>query len=351
MRDYLINKQKNFKDALSQLERSSEKCLIVVDNKKKLEGTLTDGDIRRALLKKANLSTKIIQYIKKNPISLKEKNFQRIDENIKNKIKGLLFKIKDKNIDIIPIIDHKKIVRQIIFTKDFNKFLSPKKNLSNVPVLIMAGGQGNRLKPFSNYFPKPLLPVEDKTAAEHIIKNFERYGVKKFFMSIFYKKNLIKSYFKENNIKNLKFLEEDIPMGTAGAMSMLKGRIKNNFFLVNCDTLLSINLNKFYEFHKNNDFAITIVAASKNIKVPYGSCEIDKKGYLKRIVEKPTLNYLVSVGLYLIKSEVIKKIPTRKKFDMDELIKKVKLGKSKIGIFPISESNWIDTGVFKKEIN
>ena len=127
MRDYLINKQKNFKDALSQLEKSSEKCLIVVDNDKKLEGTLTDGDIRRALLKKANLSTKIIQYIKKNPISLKEKNFQRIDEKIKNKIKGLLLKIKDANIDIIPIIDQEKVVKQIIFTKDFRKFLSPKK--------------------------------------------------------------------------------------------------------------------------------------------------------------------------------------------------------------------------------
>lgn len=351
MKDYLINNQKNFKDALSQLEKNSEKCLIVVDDNKKLEGTLTDGDIRRALLKKANLNTKIYQYIKKNPISLQEKNFQKINTNIRNKIKGLFLKIKDANIDIIPIIDHKKIVKKIIFTKNFNKFLSPKKDLSNVPALIMAGGQGSRLKPFSNYFPKPLFPVEDKTAAEHIIKNFETHGVKKFFMSIFYKKNLIKSYFKENNIKNLKFLVENFPMGTAGAISMLKGKIKKNFFVINCDTLLSINLNKFYEFHKKNDFDITIVAASKTIKVPYGSCEIDKKGYLKRIVEKPNLNYLVSVGLYLIKSEVIKKIPTKKKFDMDELIKKVNLTKNKIGIFPISESNWIDTGELKKEIN
>ena len=144
--------------------------MIVVNNNKKLEGTLTDGDIRRALLKKANLNTKITQYIKKNPISLQEKNFQKINENIKNKIKGLLLKIKDANIDIIPIIDHKKIVKQIIFTKNFNRFLSQKKDLSSVPALIMAGGQGSRLKPFSNYFPKPLLPVEDKTAAEHIIK-------------------------------------------------------------------------------------------------------------------------------------------------------------------------------------
>ena len=344
----LVGENTTIYKALEILQSSGEKCLIVISNNKKLEGTLTDGDIRRALLKKANLSTKILRYIKKKPVLLKVKNFKGIDEDIKKKIKGLSLKIKDENIDIIPIVDQKKLVQQIIFTKNFNNFLSPEKKLNKIPALIMAGGQGNRLKPFSNYFPKPLLPIEDQTAAEHIIKNFERYGVKKFFMSIFYKKNLIKSYFKENDKNNLRFLEEKNPMGTAGAISMLKGKVKSDFFLINCDTLLSINLKKFYEFHKKNNFAITIVAASKNIKIPYGSCVIDKKGYLKKIVEKPNLNYLVSVGLYLIKPEVIKKIQNKKKYDMDELIKKIQHSTGKIGIFPISESNWIDTGVFKR---
>ena len=127
MQNYLINKNKSFKDALKQLEENGEKCLIVISNNKKLEGTLTDGDIRRALLKKANLSTKILRYIKKKPVFLKVKNFKGIDEDIKKKIKGLSLKIKDENIDIIPIVDQKKLVRQIIFTKNFNNFLSPEK--------------------------------------------------------------------------------------------------------------------------------------------------------------------------------------------------------------------------------
>ena len=162
----------------------------------------------------------------------------------KKKINDLLLVIKDDNIDVIPVVSHKNKILKILFTKDFKKILKNNNNLSNVPVLIMAGGRGSRLKQFTNYFPKPLVPVEDVTAVEHIINNFSKFGTKNFYMSVFYKKNLIKSYLKENKIKNIKFLEEKEPLGTAGSLSLLKNKIKNDFFLINCDSILSINYEK-----------------------------------------------------------------------------------------------------------
>jgi Nucleoside-diphosphate-sugar pyrophosphorylase involved in lipopolysaccharide biosynthesis/translation initiation factor 2B, gamma/epsilon subunits (eIF-2Bgamma/eIF-2Bepsilon) len=216
----------------------------------------------------------------------------------------------------------------------------------------MAGGEGKRLKEFSNYFPKPLLPFENSTAIEYIIGNFSKFNVKKFFISVNYKKNLIKSYLKENNYKNISYVEEKSARGTVGSLSMLKNKIKHDFFLINCDTILGINFEKFYEYHKKNKFDLTLVAASKNFKLSYGSCEIKKNGQLNKINEKPNLNYLVNVGLYLIKPEIIKMIPNKGPYDIDELIKKLKIKRKKIGVFPISENSWIDTGFLRnKEIN
>ncbi len=350
MQNYLINFKKNIRECLLQLEKNEQKCLVVVNDKKQIKGTLTDGDVRRALLRNANLNTKITEYIKKNPYSIKIKNNSITDEEIHKKTKTLIKTIKDKSIDLIPILKPNKQIFKIISIKNYNSYTEKNVKLNKVPALIMAGGKGSRLKQFTNYFPKPLTPVEDVTAVEYIINNFKSFGVSKFFMSVHYKKNLIKSYLRENKVDNVKFLEEKMPLGTAGAIGLLKGKVQNDFFLINCDSILSINLKKFYEFHKKNNFKITLVAASKNFKISYGSCEINKKnGQLIKISEKPNLNYLVSVGLYLMKSDVIKSINKNKYLDMDILLKKVKSKGGKIGVFPISETNWKDTGSYHQD--
>ena len=344
MQNYLINYKKNIRECLLQLEKNEQKCLIVVNDRKQIKGTLTDGDIRRALLRNANLNTKIIDYVKKNPVSIKTKNNLITDMEIDKKIQNLIETIKDNTIDLIPVVKSNKKILKIISIKNYKKTIKKNEKLSKVPALIMAGGRGSRLQQFTNYFPKPLVPVEDVTAVEYIMNNFKSFGVNKFFMSVYYKKNLIKSYLKENKINNVKFLEEKLPMGTAGAISLLKGKVQNDFFLINCDSILSINLEKFYEFHKKNNFKITLVAASKNFKISYGACEIKKNGELKKINEKPNLDYLVSVGLYLVKADVIKKISSKQPLGMDGLIKDIKSKGGKVGVFPISENNWVDTG-------
>ena len=350
MNEYLISEIKLFKDALHQLDKSKKKCLIVIDKDYKLVGTLTDGDLRRALLRGNSLYTKIKKFVNKKPISLIIKNIKNIDQAIANKSKYILKKIGKENIDVIPVINSKKKFIKSISIKDFKKYEKSIFKLNNIPALIMAGGEGKRLKEFSKYFPKPLVPYENTTAIEIIISRFKNYGVKKFYISVYYKKNLIKSYLDDNQYKNLTFLEEKQPLGTAGAIRLLKGKVKNDFFLINCDTILNIDLEKFYEFHKKNKFDLTLVAASKNFQLSYGACQIKKNGELKKIEEKPKLDYLVSVGLYLLKPEIIKKIPSTNSFNMNNLIEKVKNSGGRIGVFPISENSWIDTG-YLRDIN
>jgi len=346
MKNYLLHIDKNIRDSLFKLEKNSEKCLVVVNSNDVLKGTLTDGDIRRAMLSGANANSKIKRYIKKKPFYIKENDFSNKSKyEIQKKLNfKTIEKLKNSHIDVIPLVDKKHKVVKILYPKDFKKYFAKVQILKNIPALIMAGGRGERLKQFTNYFPKALVPIEDTTASEHIINSFKKYGVRKFFMSLNYKSNLIRSYFNEDNINNIIFLEEKKMLGTAGSINMLKHKVKTDFFVINCDTILSMNFEKFYDYHKINNYKITLVAASKNFNLPYGSCEIKKNGQLKKILEKPRTNYLASVGLYLFKPEIINLVSKNKFLEMDALIKKVKQRGGKIGVFPISEENWHDTG-------
>ena len=351
MKNYLLNFNKSIKESLFQLEKNNEKCLLIVDSNNVLKGTLTDGDIRRAILNGANSTSRISKYVKKNPAYLKYKEISKDELNFKKnkKIQNLIKKIKDDNIDIIPVLDEFFKVKKILYKKDFKKFFERKELIKKIPVVIMAGGRGERLKEFTNYFPKPLVPVENSTAIEYIINLFKSFGVSKFFVTLNYKKNLIKSYLKENKLKNINFIEEKSYLGTAGSISMLKEKINSDFFIINCDTILKINLTKFYEYHKKNNYDLTIVTAMKNYAFPYGSCEIKKNMQLKKIIEKPSFSSLANVGLYLCKPKIIKLIKKNVPYGMDQLIKKINKTKGKVGVFPIGEENWIDTGSYQNK--
>ena len=154
-------------------------------------------------------------------------------------------------------------------------------------------------------------------AAEHIINFFRDSGIFKIYLTLNYKKKLIKSYFEDKNL-NLKYIEEKRELGTAGSLAFFKKKIKTDFFVCNCDTLLNINIKKFYEYHKKGKFEITLVVATKNFEFPYGTCDIDNRGNLKKITEKPTINYLVNTGLYLMKPSVINLTSNQKFLNMDQ---------------------------------
>lgn len=339
MKKLLVKNSITIKKALLTLNSTGRKCLVVIDNNNKIIGTLSDGDIRKAISKQINLNKKIISIMNKKPIFIYQNNYQL--KNIKKYFINYL-------IDLIPLVDDKKVVKKIIFWEDL--FDKENKNIIynsyiKTPVIIMAGGKGTRLEPFTNILPKPLIPVNGQTIIERIIDNFSNFGFKNFNFVVNYKSLILKAYLKEmkSNIK-INFFEEKKALGTVGGLYYLKNKIKENFILSNCDIIVNCDYNDLMKSHISNNNIITIVTASKEFIVPYGNCILKKNGELDRVVEKPKLDFLINTGIYIVNKKAMSFIKRDKNLNMDQLISLVLEKKMKIGVFPVHENQWIDIG-------
>ena len=212
-------------------------------------------------------------------------------------------------------------------------------------VVILAGGKGTRISEYTKVLPKPLIPIDGKPIIDHIMETFKKCGSNTFYISLNYKSKILKSYFEELNHKyKIFFLEEKSPLGTAGALCMLKNKISKNFFVTNSDIILKTDFIDLYNFHKDNKIDITLVVAAKEYEIPYGSCEISSGGDLLKINEKPKFNFLINSGLYVLNQKVLKLLRKNKKTDMNELIYLAIKKNFKIKIYPVSEKQWIDVG-------
>ena len=209
----------------------------------------------------------------------------------------------------------------------------------------MAGGKGKRMQPFTSILPKPLIPVKGKPVIIHIMNLFKSDGFSKFFISINNKNNVLSSYLSElRKMYNLDLIKETKPLGSAGALKKI-GKLKLPFFIVNCDSLLKIKPMQLLNFHNENKNDLTIVAALKEFNIPYGVCEINKKnGRLININEKPKKFVIANSGMYVIEPRVLEYLPKKNSFGMDEFIQILIKKKKKIGVFPIKDSDWKDTG-------
>jgi NDP-sugar pyrophosphorylase family protein len=258
-------------------------------------------------------------------------------------VKNDILKLK---ITYVPVIDgERRIVEFLVWDKLFDGKIKRKtKETIDIPVVIMAGGKGTRLDPFTRILPKPLIPIGDKTILEIIIENFLDYHVNHFYISVNHKAKIIKSYFEELNPKyGLTFLYEDKPLGTVGALKQLEGQLEGDLILTNCDIIINADYADILIHHKSNKNDITVVASLKHYNIPYGICEIENGGKLLNIKEKPEYDFLVNTGMYVINPDVLKYIPKDEFFHITHLIEKIKLS-HKIGIYPISENSWTDTG-------
>jgi dTDP-glucose pyrophosphorylase len=343
MRVIQFNKKLTFKKVLSYLDTTKVKCLIFA-NGKKLYGTMTDGDIRRGLIKEIKFKSNdvnIEKYINKKPYFIFYKKFKKL--KIKKKIEIFSLKKKD-NIDAIPIVDSNKNIMKVFTVDNYYKNKKKYEKKITTPVVIMAGGKGIRLKPFTNFFPKILMPYLNTVAGDHIIKKFKNYSFNNFFISINYKKDLIKSYFSKE--KNVKFIEEKKFLGTIGSLSLIK-KIQRDLICINCDTIININFNKIMDHHikKNND--MTVVVAPRKFKIPYGQLDLNNKKKIISFIEKPSNTFLVNTGCYIMKKEILDYIPKNKKYDINDLLSDKRLKNKKIEAFPVSEESWIDIGSFE----
>ncbi len=246
---------------------------------------------------------------------------------------------------MLPILEKNGTLAGYLSWQDIFGVQRKNENLKGVSAVIMAGGKGDRLEPFTKVLPKPLIPVNEKPVIEHIIEKFTFFGMADFYLTVNYKSRILKSFFQELQPEySVKFFDETKPLGTVGGLKPHKKNFKDPFFVTNCDIIIDSDYSDIYNFHISNKNDLTLVASTKDFEIPYGVCKLDKKGQLSGINEKPKQNFLANTGLYILNPEVLNLIPKNKFFHMTDLIKNAKKKKMKVGLYPIEDSKWIDIG-------
>jgi len=325
-------------EALRALDLSRKKVVLVVDDNERLIGCLSAGDIRRYILKYNDINGSIQRAYNKKPIYVYE------DKCDIQKVERMLV---EKRLELIPILDkHNKVVDCVTWDDaHYEKTeYKPKRKISAL-VVIMAGGQGTRLDPFTKILPKPLMPIGNRPIIELIIDKFMDYGMQDYYLIVNHMSKVIKAYLRESpHPYSIRFIEEDKPLGTAGGLQKLIGKIEGPFFVSNCDIIVETDYGDLYEFHRRNNFDITLVGALKNYIIPYGICEMSNDGDLEKLNEKPEYNFLVNTGLYIINGSVLDVIPENQLFHITDLIEKVRQNEGRVGVFPVNDKAWIDIG-------
>ena len=312
-------------DAIKVLQKSSIKLVIIAD-KEKLLGTITDGDIRRALLNGENLNSRCSIIMNRKPNVAGQEDYDLINKLL----------ITHKH---VPIVDSKNIIINIIS----DKIYKTKDSLIN-PIVIMAGGEGKRLLPLTLDTPKPLLPLRKRPIIHEIINRLKTYFLKDIYISIHYKADAMKDYFNSQDIRdvNIQFLEEDKPLGTAGALSLIQENIIDiPYIIINGDVLTDINYLQLIDYHNEAGKEITVCAAFYDIQIPFGTIEIEDNNILD-IVEKPIKKYLINAGIYVVNPNVIKSLKRNTSVNMTDIIEKY-IKTNDVGIFPMHEQ-WLDVG-------
>lgn len=327
IKDFTIIHYKTIKDAMEQLNGLSGKGIYVVDNEDKVCGSITDGDIRRALLRGSAINDNVKSAMQENFI------FGREDFNDLQK-KDLLLK---HDIQSFPVLDDSKKLMDIYSTDN-------DENYDDIHVVLMAGGMGTRLGKITEHIPKPMVEVAGKPMLERIIKKINDQGFSKFFISINYKAEIIENHFKDGSEFNcsISYLKEDVRLGTAGPLSLLPKNIKTPIIVMNGDLLTQVDLGQLLKFHTEHKSTVTMGVRGHEIQVPFGVVDI-VDGVVKSFVEKPTYNVNVNAGIYIIDPDVLPNIPANQYYDMSTLLNSLLDQNKTIACFPIIEG-WIDVG-------
>lgn len=314
--------------AMQQLDRAEKKILVIKKNNI-LAGTLTDGDIRRHLLRGGNLSDKVTLAANCRPQTAR--NYAQAQALLRS-----------SRLAVVPIIAQDGTLLDIASSAEGQAPVCP--NL-DIPVVIMAGGKGTRLDPYTRVLPKPLIPVGDLPIIEHIMQQFEKYSCKNFHVIVNYKKQLIKAYFNESEQRyQIVWYDEERPLGTGGGLFLVKEQIRETFFLTNCDILLRADYGEMLKFHRENGNAVTLIGACKNLTIPYGVIDIGEGGAMKSMREKPELSFLTNTGMYIVEPNVLTDIPDNTAMGFPDIIEEQRQKGRKIAVYPVEEDDWLDMG-------
>ncbi len=331
----IISPSASLLDAMKTMDTQNVKTLFVFDGDI-FEGLLTLGDIQRAIIKNIALSEPLSRILNKKKVY---GYITEGEDSIKEKIRRM-------RAEVMPILNEKGELEDVWFWSDlFKKTELMQREQINLPVVIMAGGKGTRLKPITNVIPKPLVPIGDKTILEEIMDQFESIGCQKFYMSVNYKSNMMRYYLDQlPHHYDVNFFEEDKPLGTIGSVSLLKGKIDTPFFVSNCDIVIDQDMRDVYDYHCENHNDLTIVTAVKSFRIPYGVIETGEDGLMTALKEKPELTYMINTGVYILNPGCIDEIPQGEFFHITKLMEKIKSRGGRVGCFPVSEHAWKDMG-------
>ncbi|MBE6015725.1 MAG: CBS domain-containing protein [Lachnospiraceae bacterium] len=340
LNNYLINEEATIVDAMQAIDRGAKGIVFVVDENLILKGALTDGDIRRWLIKTGDINGNIKKLFNKSPHTIYRDEACKAHE--------LMTK---HSVTALPVITRKGKIYDVIFREDIDAGVVKEDNVSlkGVPTIIMAGGKGTRLYPYTKILPKPLIPIGDVPIMERIIDRFTAFGVRKFYATVNYKKGMIRSYFNDiSTTYKIKYVEETEPLGTAGSIRLIKDEFSKPVIVTNCDILINADYGEIYKYHQESGNAMTIVSALKNIVVPYGVINSGENGEVLSMDEKPRLSYFVNTGMYVLNPDIIKFIPENKFYHMTHLSEYLLSKRMKVGMYPISEDSFLDMGEFEE---
>jgi dTDP-glucose pyrophosphorylase len=326
------------KQAWEKINQNAQQILFILDKGRRIIGTVSDGDVRRWVLAEKGLGAPVTAIMNRNPVMASE--FEA-PESIRRRMLSL-------RIHAIPVVDSAGQLQRVLTwdrLMDAGKNLEKSSSAAGVPTVILAGGLGTRLYPYTKILPKPLIPFGEKPIIEVIMDRFNFYGVRQFHVSVNHMANMIRAYFGEQTAAyKIGFVQEAKPLGTAGSLHLLKGAIKKDFFVTNCDILIDADYGGIMDFHRAGKNDITMVCCMKRSSIPYGIVEITKGGTLRSLKEKPEFDHLVNTGMYVVRPGMLDLVPKNKFFHFTDLIEKAKAKGCKIGIYPISENAWLDIG-------
>ena len=330
LKDTLLHRDATILQAMEQLDRTALQILLVVDGDDRLLGSITDGDIRRALLEGSKLDRPVAEIMRTNPATIA----------VDTPRERALALMREKGIHSIPVLDHQG---RVVALESENHLLW--RGVESSWVVLMAGGLGMRLRPLTESLPKPMLPVNGTPILERILNRFVEQGFRRFFVSVNYRAEIIKSHFGDGSRwgVELSYLEEDQRLGTAGALSLLPTENRAPHILVmNGDILTSVDFRRFLDFHRETEADGSMCVRDYSIEVPYGVVEAEGHRYCG-MTEKPAHHYYINAGIYALNSSMVDLVPRETFFDITELFEVMRSKRKRISVFPMREQ-WQDVG-------
>ena len=327
-RKHLLPKGSTIRQALERLDFLAKDAIIfIIDEDNRLVGSLTDGDVRRGLLRGYTIENLVDDIIQPNPRYIRkgERNINKVIE------------YRENHFRIIPILDKENRIVNVINFREFKSYLP-------VDTVIMAGGRGERLRPLTDFTPKPLLKVGDKPILEHNLDRLKLFGIDDFWITVKYLGKQIENYFGNGNEKsiNIEYVYENEPMGTIGAVSKINNFSHDYVLVSNSDLLTNIDYEHFFLDFLKKEADFSVVTIPYSVDIPYAVLETNN-GHVMNFREKPTYTYYSNGGIYLMKREVLQHLPIEKYFNATDLMEALIKNGSKVISYPLA-GYWLDIG-------